>query len=46
MSITERLHNQAGCGRVVVGVDGSKSSPLAFEYAVGIARERGWTSRS
>jgi len=40
--VTERPHNQAGCGRVVVGVHGSKSSRLAFEYAVGIARERGW----
>ena len=42
VSITERPHNQAGCGRVVVGVHGSKSSRLAFGYAVGIARERGW----
>ena len=42
MPVTERPHNQAGCGRVVVGVHGSKSSRLAFEYAVGIARERGW----
>ena len=29
-------------GRVVVGVHGSESSRRAFEYAVGIARERGW----
>ena len=29
-------------GRVVVGVHGSESSRLAFEYAVDIARERGW----
>jgi nucleotide-binding universal stress UspA family protein len=32
----------ATIGRVVVGVHGSESSRRAFEYAVDIARERGW----
>jgi nucleotide-binding universal stress UspA family protein len=37
-------HDEVGGngGRVVVGVHGSESSRLAFEYAVDIARERGW----